>query len=215
MRLSLPRRSARGRRRHTLPWQDRNPPTDRKAGRTIAPEPEIGDLPATAADDAGAIATLTTLVNEVYTAAEEGLWADGAARTTTAEVAALVRAGQLAVARLAGRLVGCIRIQRLDDDTSEFGMLAADLRHRGAGVGRGLVRYAEQRGRDAGSAAMRLELLVPREWTHPSKRFLAGWYGRLGYQVVRVRTVEESYPELAPLLTTPCDFVTHQKDLRA
>lgn len=27
--------------------------------------------------------------------------------------------------------------------------------------------------------------------------------------------IEESYPELAPLLATPCDFVIYHKELRA
>jgi ribosomal protein S18 acetylase RimI-like enzyme/NTP pyrophosphatase (non-canonical NTP hydrolase) len=164
----------------------------------------------TAAGD-DTVATLTGLVNDVYAAAEEGLWTGGA-RTTPEEVAALVRAGQIAVARLDGRLVGCVRIRRLDDTTGEFGMLAADPHHRGVGVGRELVRYAE---RHLESAFMRLELLTPREWSHPSKEFLAGWYGRLGYRKVRTGTVEETYPDLAPLLATPCDFVTYEKDLRA
>jgi hypothetical protein len=28
---------------------------------------------------------------------------------------------------------------------------------------------------------MQLELLVPRDWRHPSKEFLKSWYGRRGY----------------------------------
>jgi hypothetical protein len=30
---------------------------------------------------------------------------------------------------------------------------------------------------------------------------------RIGYRPVRTGQFEESYPELAPLLATPCDFV--------
>ena len=89
-------------------------------------------------------------------------------------------------------------------------MLVAAPAHRGTGVGRELVRFAEEH---AGRPVMQLELLVPREWSHPSKEFLAGWYGRLGYRPVRVDTVDESYPDLAPLLTTPCYFRVYHKDL--
>ena len=46
-----------------------------------------------------------------------------------------------------------------------------------------------------------------------SKEFLAGWYGRIGYAVTRTGTIDESYPHLAPLLATPCDFVIYRKDL--
>jgi hypothetical protein len=60
---------------------------------------------------------------------------------------------------------------------------------------------------------MQLEVLVPRTWSHPTKEFLAEWYPRLGYRKVRVGTIDESYPDLAPLLATPCDFVIYRKEL--
>jgi hypothetical protein len=46
------------------------------------------------------------------------------------------------------------------------------------------------------------------------KAFLAGWYGRIGCEVVRVGKFEESYPELAGRLATPCDFPIYRKDLQ-
>jgi hypothetical protein len=61
---------------------------------------------------------------------------------------------------------------------------------------------------------MQLELLVPRHWRHPTKAFLAAWYGRRGYRLVRTTAFDESYPHLAPLLATPCDLQVHQKELR-
>ncbi|SEP01557.1 GNAT family N-acetyltransferase [Amycolatopsis saalfeldensis] len=174
---------------------------------------EIELLPPSAA--AGEDLAVTALVNQVYAVAEKGLWAGPADRTTVAEVAGLVRAGEIAVARLDGRTVGCVRIHRLADGAGEFGLLAAAPDVRGAGIGRALVRFAEQRCRADGCAEMQLELLVPRDWTHPSKEFLAGWYGRLGYRVVRTSTIDEAYPHLAPLLATPCDFLVYRKDLGA
>lgn len=168
-----------------------------------------------AADDAALVERLTGLVNEVYAASETGLWNDGASRTTAAEIAGFVRAGEIAVARLGpdGEVVGCARIQRWDDTTGEFGMLAANPDHRGAGVGRALVRFAEERSRGEGRSTMRLELLVPRTWTHPAKAFLAQWYERSGYRVIRRGTIDEDYPHLAPLLATPCDFLIWHKQL--
>jgi GNAT superfamily N-acetyltransferase len=177
-------------------------------------------LPSAAAQDASLVSGLTGLINEVYAAAEHGLWRDEATRTTEEEVAGLIRAGEIAVTAAgepaAGqRLVGCVRIQRLDADMSEFGMLAVALTHRGTGVGRELVRFAEATARGAGHATMQLELLVPREWKHPSKVFLAQWYARIGYTVFRTGSTDEFYPHLTPLLATPCDFVVYRKDIRA
>jgi GNAT superfamily N-acetyltransferase len=171
---------------------------------------DIDRLAPAAADDDATMSSVSDLVNTVYKVAEDGLWLDGAARTSPAEVAGLTRAGEIVVARIDGRLAGCVRLRTLGDELSEFGMLVAAPEHRGTGVGRELVRFAEEH---AGRPVMQLELLVPREWSHPSKEFLAGWYGRLGYRLVRVGTVDESYPDLAPLLATPCYFRVYHKDL--
>jgi GNAT superfamily N-acetyltransferase len=174
----------------------------------------IGLLSSATAEDTAVVSALTDLINEVYAVAEDGLWTDGSTRTTAEEVADLTRAGEIAVAVLGERIVGCIRIRQLGDDVSEFGMLAAAPSHRGIGVGRELVRFAEQSSRDDGHGTMQLELLVPREWKHPSKEFLARWYDRMGYKMVRTGSADEFYPNLSPLLATPCDFVIYRKDIR-
>ncbi|GAA4556061.1 GNAT family N-acetyltransferase [Planotetraspora kaengkrachanensis] len=176
---------------------------------------EIELLPAAAGGDRPLAERITTLVNDVYAVAERGLWADGAVRTTADEVGELIGAGQIAVARLDGQIVGCVRVRSLDDGVGEFGMLAAHPAHRGTGVGRELVRFAERTSRARGIATMQLELLVPREWAHPSKEFLAAWYSRSGYRRVDVGSIEETYPALAPSLATPCDYLVYHKDLTA
>lgn len=170
-----------------------------------------------AAASAGAVVpAVTALVNDVYAVAEEGLWEPGTSRTTAVEVEALIRAGEIAVAVAADgeRIAGCVRLQLLTDGVGEFGMLAVDpARHR-EGWGGALVRFAEHWCRGNGRECMQLELLVPRGWTHPVKEFLTIWYGRIGYEIVRVGNIEESYPELAGQLATPCDFLIWHKDLQ-
>jgi GNAT superfamily N-acetyltransferase len=175
---------------------------------------DIRVLAAGAAADTELVNQLADLVNAVYAVAEKGLWVDGALRTTPAEIASLITAGEIAVARLEGRIVGAVRLQRLVTGEAEFGMLVADPAHRGTGVGRELVQYAERWGREQGLETMQLELLAPREWTHPSKQFLNSWYTRIGYRPVRKGDIEVSYPHLAPLLATPCDYVVYHKSLR-
>jgi GNAT superfamily N-acetyltransferase len=174
---------------------------------------EVQPLPAAAGDDATLMRQITELTNEVYSVAEDALWTEGATRTTVDEVAQLTRAGEIAVARVRGEVVGCIRIHRLDDGSGEWGMLAADPAHRGLGVGRELVRFAERKCIAEGLRTMQLELLVPRGWAHPTKEFLAAWYTRMGYRVARTGTIDEAYPALAPLLATACDYVIYRKDL--
>jgi ubiquinone/menaquinone biosynthesis C-methylase UbiE/GNAT superfamily N-acetyltransferase len=186
--------------RWIIPWQHR-----------VVIDIEV--LPAAAGDDATLMKRIADLINEVYAVAEDGLWIDGATRTTVDQVAQLTRAGEIAVARVGGRIAGCVRLQRLDERTGELGMLVADPAHRGVGIGRELLRFAERACSEDGLDSMQLELLVPRHWTHPTKEFLAAWYTRLGYRLARTGTIDEAYPDLAPLLATPCDFVIYQKDL--
>jgi len=68
---------------------------------------------------------LTGLVNEVYAATEGELWRPGTPRTTAAEVAGLVAAGQIAVAVLGADAVGCVQVRDVARGVGEFGMLAA------------------------------------------------------------------------------------------
>jgi GNAT superfamily N-acetyltransferase len=163
--------------------------------------------------DAPLVGQLADLINHVYAVAEAGLWVEGAKRTTPDELVELITAGEIAVARRGGEVAGSIRIRDVADDASEFGMLVAAFEQRGSGVGRGLVEFAEQRTRDRGRRAMQLELLVPREWEHPSKEFLKQWYGRIGYRVIRTGQMADAYPHLAPLLATPCDLLGYEKPL--
>ena len=94
-------------------------------------------------------------------------------------------------------------------------MLVAAPEHRGAGVGRELVAFAEARSRARGLRAMQLELLLPRAWRHPSKEFLKAWYGRIGYRRLRTGGLADTHPQLAPLLATPCDLAVYAKPLWA
>jgi GNAT superfamily N-acetyltransferase len=179
-----------------------------------APQPvEISMARPADADDAAFVARVVELVNLVYAEAEHGLWLDGTDRTNADEIAAITRAGQLAVARMDGKLVGAVRLQRLDGSLGEFGMLVASPSHRGLGIGRRLVAFAEAWARDQNLSRMQLEVLVPRTWTHPVKEFLRDWYTRIGYRHVRTGRLDEAYPALQPHLATPCDFTIYHKKL--
>jgi len=117
------------------------------------------------------------------------------------------------VVRSGGRVVGAVRVQRLEDGAGEFGMLVAAPEERGTGIGRDLVAFAEDWARERGLPRMHLELLVPRGWEHPVKEFLRGWYTRIGYRVVREGDFAADHPALVPHLACPCDFLVFRKDL--
>ena len=74
--------------------------------------PEIELLPPSVAGDGAVAARITDLVNQVYAEAEKGLWQENTDRTSTAEIAGFVRAGEIAVARVDGDLAGSVRLRR-------------------------------------------------------------------------------------------------------
>ena len=159
----------------------------------------VGD-PALAAD-------LAALVNRVYAVAEAGLWQDGKSRTSEAQLRELIEAGEIAVATGDDGPVGCVRVRELEPGLGEFGILAVDPPRQGAGIGGALLDFAEQHAREGGATTMRLDLLVPRDGTHPSKVDLDRWYGRRGYRPIDRRPVED-----LPL-AVPCDFVIYERSL--
>jgi GNAT superfamily N-acetyltransferase len=145
------------------------------------------------------VAELVRLINDAYAAGEVGLWIDNTPRTDEAEIAASVRAGEMLVATVGGRTLGCVRVRALDEKTAEIGLVSADPKAWGSGVGRALVSAAEDLMRSRGAETMRLELLVPRDWVHPTKQRLQDWYTRLGYAVFGSLPFEEAVPQAAPL----------------
>ncbi len=175
---------------------------------------EVAFLLPAAADDPVLVAELTVLVNRAYEVAEEGMWRNGVARTTDAEVSDAIVSGEVVVARDAGRLVGSIRTRLLDGERGWFGVLAVDGANGGRGIGGTLVADAESRAVSAGASAMQLELLVP-EQAHAHTDRLAAWYGRLGYRETGRLDLADVEPTAVPFLALPCHVAVMQKRLAA
>jgi GNAT superfamily N-acetyltransferase len=165
------------------------------------------------ARDAALVEELARLINRAYAVGEAGLWREGAARTEPGEMAGAIRSGGVLAATLEGRLVGCAYVRPLDADTADLGMVSAVPEHWGSGVGRELVRSAEELMRSHGVTTMQLELLVPKGWDHPEKERLRAWYTRIGYRVVRSAPFEQVAAHLASRLAAPCEFLIFRKPL--
>jgi GNAT superfamily N-acetyltransferase len=156
---------------------------------------------------------LVRLVNEAYAVGEAGLWLEGTARTEPGEIADAIRSGGMLAATLEGRLVGCAYVRPLDEGTADLGLISAAPARWGSGVGRELVRSAEELMRSRSATTMQLELLVPKGWVHPEKERLRAWYTRLGYRVVRSAPFEQVAAHLAPRLAAPCEFLIFRKPI--
>jgi GNAT superfamily N-acetyltransferase len=165
------------------------------------------------AHDEALVDELARLVNDAYAVGEAGLWLDGTTRTTAAEIADAIRSGGVLAATLERRLVGCAYVRALDAGTADLGLISTAPDHWGGGVGRQLVRSAEELMRERGMTTMQLELLVPKRWIHPQKERLRAWYTRLGYRVIRSAPFEQVATHLASQLATPCEFLIFHKPL--
>jgi GNAT superfamily N-acetyltransferase len=161
--------------------------------------------------EASKIKQLATLINEVYDNAESGMWRCSGTRTNPSEVERLLRNQALILAEIDAMIVGAVNVNLMNNGIGEFGMLVADLNQHGKGIGSALVDRAERWARDMACHTMRLELLTPRNWTHPSKEFLKQWYSRIGYTPQTTEPFEILHPELVPGLATECDFTVWHK----
>ncbi len=179
----------------------------KKRGKVVCRFPSTNDLsPET-------IRHLCNLINQVYDDAESGMWKISGSRTTLAEVKRLLEKRELILAELDEKIVGSVNVNLMDENIGEFGMLVADLNLRGAGIGTALVNAAEEWARSKKCKKMRLELLTPRTWSHPSKEFLKKWYDRIGYIPQFTEPFEKLHPEKRLELATDCDFTVWLKNL--
>jgi ribosomal protein S18 acetylase RimI-like enzyme len=170
-------------------------------------------LPSSAAVDAALVDDLTRRINAAYGAAEEELWVPGKDRIARERVAEIVGAGELAVARANGRIVGSVRVRDVEEEAGYFGLLAVEPESQGAGIGRELIGFAEEVSRGRGAKWMELRLLVPREGGDAGKSRLYEWYVRLGYEETARGDFGESHPAALDEWRTPLDVLTMHKRL--
>jgi GNAT superfamily N-acetyltransferase len=176
--------------------------------------PTVEQLSPDAAGASALVDELAGLVNEAYGVAEAGLWVEGTMRTTPEHVADIARDGDLLVATMPDRLIGCVRVRSIDQVTAELGLLATAPDQWGNGIGRELVRAAEDFARARGAVTMELVLLDPLDLARAGKGRLRAWYEGLGYRMVRAAPIEEVSTHAAAELATPCQFLVFRKPLR-
>lgn len=157
---------------------------------------------------------LLELINAVYEETENDLWKPTTSgRTYASEIEGFLKAKQMFIAKMDGEIVGALKFAPVNKYTLEFGMLAADKKMRGMGLGRDLVNIIENHARDNNYNTMQLELLTPRHWKNPAKEFLKDWYSRLGYVPKETMRFEDVFPHRKDEFATDCDFTVWLKEL--
>ena len=91
--------------------------------------------------DARDVPRITRLINQAFEV--EAFFAVGD-RTSDAQVHAKLDVGVFFLAEVRDRLVGCVHVERRDGGRSYISMLAVDPARQRAGIGRQLMRVAEQ-----------------------------------------------------------------------
>ncbi|KAB5566746.1 hypothetical protein GE09DRAFT_745830 [Coniochaeta sp. 2T2.1] len=175
--------------------------------------------------DSDLIAHITSFVNRIYFDSESTFWTPGFQRTSADEVRSYLASRALALAwrgdasfeshgDLTEDLLGCVNVKMFpEEETGEFGMLACEPVSRGIGVGRALLRFAEEEMRRRGAKKMRLELLQGDGWRHEFKDRLEAWYSRNGYVLTRTEDVQKNWAFLVPLLARPTVMKVFIKEL--
>ena len=125
------------------------------------------------------VEALVSLVNEAYRKTEGHVF-PGTTRTERGDL--LERIAEIIVAEADGRPVGCLHFTT-EGDVAHFGLLAADVRLHGRGIGSALIAHAEHLGRDAGCRMMHIESV--------KEANMLPYYERRGYRVLRENVGQE------------------------
>lgn len=156
---------------------------------------------------------LHSLINQVYSEAEDGMWLENSSRVTKEEVQEMLENKELILAISDDKIVGSLKKLVIDPTTCEFGILVADKTYRGQKIGSSLVNTFESWATNVGYKTLQLTLLTPRDWKQPSKEFLKKWYSRIGYTPERPESFNQRYPHRAHEMATKCDFTVWKKEL--
>jgi len=168
------------------------------------------------AANAGLVEKVVLIVNEAYTRGEEGMWKGTASRTNIEEMTSFLSDGRIILAYEAatGAIVGSILVtHNFGEHLGELGMLCVAQTHLRQGLGKILVKAAEDHCRLKGCTEMRLELLKPAKFVHPVKTWLHEWYTSLGYIQGNSEDFASAFPRIAPLLACDCLFTVYKKQL--
>ena len=159
------------------------------------------------------LAYLAHHINAIYLEEEGSIWPhDGTyERTNTQELAAMIEAGELIIARnKEGVIMGSIRMYKHEGKWF-YGILITVPKFRKQGVGAALVRFVEEAVATKGDREIWIELLFSETSEMSNKVGMRGWYTSKGYEFVRTIPFAEKDAEKAKLMRQPCYFEIMRK----
>ena len=120
-------------------------------------------------------------MNDAYVRGEKDMWKENV-RTNYDEIKQMVSEDKIIVAILNDDFVEPIGSVMCDSNfdkekhLADLGMLCVKEDQTGKGIGKLLILESEKRAKEMGCSTMRLEILSPRDWKHPTKTWLDVWY---------------------------------------
>jgi GNAT superfamily N-acetyltransferase len=156
---------------------------------------------------------LFEVMRDAFARTQAEMWGENYLRMPQSEFENLIDEGIIFGALVDGKIVGCVYMRRVDDDTTTFGLLATHRAFEGKGIGRTLIEFIEHIARNSGAKYMTMDILRPRDFRSPSKDRLRSWYEGMGYAFTHSHNYAEIRPERAKELITPSVFDFYRKEL--
>lgn len=156
---------------------------------------------------------LVAMINEVYQKSEGNICKGKYDRVSNKELLEIIQSNELLLAQHNNDIYGCVHLEKKDASTYKFKILVANPKFKGKGIGSLLVNFAEQQAKTNGATVMQLDLLVPTDFDHPDKVFLANWYTRIGYEKIEEHDVEHIHSGVSKFLKVDCMVKVYEKVL--
>ncbi len=158
------------------------------------------------------------LLIHAYAETEREIWGENYVRVSLEEYKQDIEKEIVFTAKLADEVVGTILLAPMGERVFSFGLLAVDFSKKGYGIGRALIKKAEQTAIELGGLVMKIEILKPKNQHVQFKQQLAEWYERQGYEFTFSKSFIELKPakvEKAKELKTEAVFDCYEKKLNS
>lgn len=158
---------------------------------------------------------LYDIVVAAYANTELEVWGPNYVRVSKEDYQQYIDDNEIMFALLDGEVVGGVRCFELKPQVWTFTLLGADFNHKGKGIGKALIDAVEKRAIAANATSIHIEVLKAEHIEVASKKILADWYIRLGYDFVKTIDVFEVYndPIKWSKLANPSVFDCYLKQL--
>lgn len=160
------------------------------------------------------LSQLYNIVIKGYELTEKEIWGENYVRIFRPEYDALVRKGEVLLAKYNGNIAGGIHYYAISPTTYTFSLLASDFSLGGKGIGTALIKAVEDLAVQAGATHLKMEVLRVKGLDTDFKVRLHHFYESLGYHFTHAEDCICKIPlEKYKKLKAPSNFDFYSKAL--